>query len=114
MLEIKVVLSLTTDKSLQQSRSTPSRLYATLEVSRKMRRGLKTIRDLKDDARDIRHDISLHNQSINTNHTTIVEHTLDVKDGIQDIKCTIAHQKLDFESKEKIKARESKKKEVLR
>ncbi|KAM0318579.1 hypothetical protein ABEW05_001354 [Botrytis cinerea] len=71
------------------------------------------IRDLKDDALEIRHGISLYNQSINNNHTNIDQHTRDVNDSMQDIKCTIAQQSLDFETKEKIKARESKKKEVL-
>ncbi|KAF5877715.1 uncharacterized protein Bfra_002082 [Botrytis fragariae] len=88
-------------------------LCDTRDIKKNAQRIEDHIRDLKDDARDIRHDISLFNQSINTNHTNIVQHTRDVKDSMQDIKCTITQQSLDFESHEKMKARESKKKEVL-
>ncbi|KAF7930587.1 uncharacterized protein EAE98_004987 [Botrytis deweyae] len=88
-------------------------LCDTRDIKKKAQRIEDHIRDIKDDARDIRHDVSLFNQSINTNHTNIVQHAQDVKDSIQDIKCTITQQSLDFESHEKIKARESKKKDLL-
>ncbi|KAF7881876.1 uncharacterized protein EAF02_006564 [Botrytis sinoallii] len=88
-------------------------LCDTRDIKKNAQRIEDHIRDLKDDARDIIHDVSLFNQSINTNHTNIVQHAQDVKDSIQDLKCTITQQSLDFESHEKIKARESKKKDLL-
>ncbi|THV43912.1 hypothetical protein BGAL_0817g00010 [Botrytis galanthina] len=88
-------------------------LCDTRDIKKNAQRIEDHFRDLKGDARDIRHDINLHNQSTNTNHTTIVQHTRDVKDSMQDIKCTITQQSLDLESHEKIKARESKKKDLL-
>ncbi|TGO45312.1 hypothetical protein BCON_0403g00060 [Botryotinia convoluta] len=88
-------------------------LCDTRDIKKNAQRIQDHIQDLKDDARDVRHDISFYNQSIDTNHTNIVQHTREVKDSMQDIKCTITQQSLDFESKEKIKALESKKKEVL-
>ncbi|TGO81976.1 hypothetical protein BPOR_0957g00050 [Botrytis porri] len=80
-------------------------LCDTRDIKKNAQRIGDHIRDLKNDARDIRHDISLHNQSTNTSHTNIVQHTRDVKDSMQDIKCTITQQILDFESSEKTKDR---------
>ncbi|KAF7959741.1 hypothetical protein EAE96_001350 [Botrytis aclada] len=88
-------------------------LCDTRDIKKNAQRIEDHIRDLKDDARDIKHGISLYNQSINTNHTTIVQHTRDVKDIIEDVKCTITQQNLDSESKEEMKARGFKKGEVL-